>query len=82
MRIGHGRTVWSVLGRVDVYKRQEYKYEQMEIEGLCLSDVLETLTPSLSLIHIFPPTAVLSHDRYGNIPSCTRLVIRPPHAIV
>lgn len=27
-------------------KREEYKYEQMEIEGLCLSDVLETLTPS------------------------------------
>ena len=27
-------------------KREEYKYEQMEMEGLCLSDVLETLTPS------------------------------------
>ena len=27
-------------------KREEYKYEQMEMDGLCLSDVLETLTPS------------------------------------
>lgn len=27
-------------------KREEYKYEQMEMDGLFLSDVLETLTPS------------------------------------
>lgn len=27
-------------------KREEYKYEQMEMDGLCLSDVLEALTPS------------------------------------
>lgn len=27
-------------------KREKYKYEQMEMDGLCLSDVLETLTPS------------------------------------
>ncbi len=26
-------------------KREEYKYEQMEMDGLYLSDVLETLTP-------------------------------------
>ena len=27
-------------------KCEEYKYEQMEMDGLCLSDILETLTPS------------------------------------
>lgn len=27
-------------------KREEYKYEQMEMDGLYLSDVLETLTPN------------------------------------
>ena len=27
-------------------KHEEYKYEQMEMDGLFLSDVLETLTPS------------------------------------
>lgn len=27
-------------------KREEHKYERMEMDGLCLSDVLEKLTPS------------------------------------
>ena len=31
-------------------KREEYKYEQMEMDGLCLSDVLETLTDRKSVV--------------------------------
>lgn len=35
-----------VLTNSEKLKHEEYKYEQMEMDGLFLSDVLETLTPS------------------------------------
>ena len=35
-----------VLTNSEKLRHEEYKYEQMEMDGLFLSDVLETLTPS------------------------------------